>query len=179
MRGYFSIGVEGLSKPINAGNLFRSAHAFGASFVFTIAAEARILRSRADTSRTDDNLPWYNFTSVNEMRLPEDCHLVGVELTDDAIELPSFKHPIKAAYVLGAERSSLSAQLQARCRHMVKIPTSFCINVGTAGAIVMYDRLLNLGRFAERPISTLQKPVQRTAHAHGDPIFRNADPRPK
>ncbi|SVA88482.1 uncharacterized protein METZ01_LOCUS141336, partial [marine metagenome] len=24
MRGYFGIGVEGLSKPMNAGNLFRS-----------------------------------------------------------------------------------------------------------------------------------------------------------
>src|SRR3546814_2552323 len=28
MRGYFGIGVEGISKPMNVGNLFRSAHAF-------------------------------------------------------------------------------------------------------------------------------------------------------
>ena len=26
MRGYFAIGVEGISKPMNVGNLFRSAH---------------------------------------------------------------------------------------------------------------------------------------------------------
>ena len=38
-RGYFAIGVEGISKPVNLGNLPRSAHAFGASFVFTIAAD--------------------------------------------------------------------------------------------------------------------------------------------
>jgi len=38
-RGYFGIGVEGISKPMNAGNLFRTAHAFGASFVFTIGAD--------------------------------------------------------------------------------------------------------------------------------------------
>ena len=37
MRGYFAIGVEGISKPMNLGNLLRSAHAFGASFFFTIA----------------------------------------------------------------------------------------------------------------------------------------------
>ena len=37
MRGYFGIGVENLSKQMNAGSLFRTAHAFGASFVFTIA----------------------------------------------------------------------------------------------------------------------------------------------
>ena len=31
MRGYFGIGVEGISKPMNLGSLFRTAHAFGAS----------------------------------------------------------------------------------------------------------------------------------------------------
>ena len=44
MRGYFGIGVEGINKPFNVGNLFRSAHAFGASFVFTLAATVVNLR---------------------------------------------------------------------------------------------------------------------------------------
>ena len=38
MRGYFAIGVEGISKAMNVGSLFRTAHAFGAGFVFTVAA---------------------------------------------------------------------------------------------------------------------------------------------
>ena len=33
-----------------------------------------------------------------------------------------------------------------------KIPTSFCINVAMAGAIVMYDRVRSLGRFEPRPL---------------------------
>ena len=37
MRGYFGIGVESISKPMNVGNLIRSAHAFGADFFFAIA----------------------------------------------------------------------------------------------------------------------------------------------
>ena len=44
------------------------------------------------------------------------------------------------------------AGLQARCDYTVRIPTSFCINVAVAGAIVMYDRMLTHGRFAERPV---------------------------
>jgi hypothetical protein len=37
MRGYFGIGAaEGICKPINL--LIRSAHAFGASFVFLVDA---------------------------------------------------------------------------------------------------------------------------------------------
>ena len=37
MRGYFGIGVEGVSKPMNAGNLFRTAHGFGAGFGWAMA----------------------------------------------------------------------------------------------------------------------------------------------
>jgi tRNA G18 (ribose-2'-O)-methylase SpoU len=46
-RGYFAIGVEGISKAVNLGNLLRSAHAFGASFVFTIGADDKALEMRS------------------------------------------------------------------------------------------------------------------------------------
>jgi tRNA(Leu) C34 or U34 (ribose-2'-O)-methylase TrmL len=84
--------------------------------------------------------------------LPAGCRLVGVELLDGAIELPSFRHPRCAAYVLGPERGALSADLAARCDYVVRIPTSFCINLAMAGAIVMYDRVRSLGRFPPRPL---------------------------
>ena len=35
-RGYFAMGVEGISKPGNVGNLVRSSHSFGASFFFKL-----------------------------------------------------------------------------------------------------------------------------------------------
>jgi tRNA G18 (ribose-2'-O)-methylase SpoU len=152
MRGYFAIGVEGISKPMNMGNLFRSAHAFGASFVFTIRADARAFNMPSDTSRGAAHLPSFAFSSVPELQLPKGCRLVGVELLDEASELPSFRHPLQAAYVLGPEKGSLSPELVTRCDFVVKIPTRFCVNVGVAGAIVMYDRILALGRFGERPL---------------------------
>ncbi len=141
MRGYFAIGTERLSKPLNFGNLMRSAHAFGASFVFTIAATKEVLRPRSDTSKSVNHLPLYCWNHVDAMQLPRGCKLVGIEFIDDAIDLPQFHHPIAAAYVLGPELGSLSPPLVERCDYLVKIPTTFCINVATAGAIVMYDRL--------------------------------------
>ena len=153
MRGYFGIGVEEISKPMNLGALMRTAHAFGASFFFTVNAAPKLRDAyNADTSRTFDAVPYYPYASVDEVRLPKGCALVGVELTDDAIDLPSFKHPHAAAYVLGRERGSLSDEMQARCAHIVKIPTKFCINVGLAGALVMYDRTLCYGGHAPRPM---------------------------
>ena len=80
MRGYFGIGVEGLSKPMNAGNLFRSAHAFGASFVFTVAASSPFGEGdKSDTSKAASQVPFYNFDSVASVRLPDSCRLVGIE----------------------------------------------------------------------------------------------------
>jgi len=82
MRGYFGIGVEGISKSMNVGSLFRTAHAFGASFVFTIAAQyERAEGERVDTSRAAQSVPLYEFDSVAALRLPSDCTLVGVEIT--------------------------------------------------------------------------------------------------
>jgi tRNA G18 (ribose-2'-O)-methylase SpoU len=86
------------------------------------------------------------------MTLPVGCKLVGIELLDDAIDLPSFRHPMQAAYVLGPEMGSLSPELLKKCDYVVKIPTRFCVNVAMAGAIVMYDRARCLARFADRPL---------------------------
>jgi len=152
-KGYFAIGAERMSKSLNLGNLMRSAHAFGASFTFTVGATYRALEAHADTSKTQLHLPHYNWATLNDIALPGRCKLVGIELLDEAIDLPSFRHPLRAAYVLGPELGSLSPQLLERCDYVVKIPTSFCVNVAMAGAIVMYDRVKSLARFADRPVS--------------------------
>lgn len=153
MRGYFAIGAEEISKPMNLGALMRTAHAFGASFFFTVNAAPKIREAyRSDTSRSFEHLPYYPFACVEDLRLPKGCVLIGVELTDEAVELPRFKHPPAAAYVLGRERGSLSPAMLNLCAHVVKIPTRFSLNVGLAGALVMYDRLICLGGYPPRPL---------------------------
>jgi len=171
-RGYFAIGVEGISKAVNLGNLLRSAHAFGASFVFTIGADAKALEMRSDTSKAATHLPLYHWRSLAELKLPRGCSLVGVEILEDAADLPSFPHPLRAAYVLGPERGALTPELAARCQHLVRIPAAFSLNVATAGAIVMYDRLRSLGRFASRPVAGGAAPEPEAPHVRGGPRKR-------
>ena len=170
MRGYFGIGVEGVSKTGNLGNLFRSAHAFGASFAFTIAPDPRVSLG-TDTSNAHKSVPFFDFTDLDDFRLPKGCQLVGIELTDDAVDLPAFHHPTSAAYVLGPEKGSLSPELLACCDHVVKIPTAFCINVAIAGAIVMYDRLRMTGRFS-RPVTPHGGAEELRRHVHGGRFVR-------
>jgi tRNA(Leu) C34 or U34 (ribose-2'-O)-methylase TrmL len=172
MRGYFGIGVERISKAMNLGALLRSAHAFGASFAFTIDADPRVRQVRyADTSKSGEHLPYYAWPSLEAMVLPRGCQLVGIELTEEAVDLPSFRHPMSAAYILGPERGSLSPEVLALCSHTVRIPTRFCINVSLAGALVMYDRIISRGGFIERPAlpggPSTETPTEPAQKGHG------------
>ena len=153
MRGYFAVGVDGVSKAMNLGNLMRIAHAFDASFFFTINAQTKMNDvEQSDTSHAAGQMPVYRYASAGEFRLPQGCRLVGVEITDDAVELPRFRHPMRAAYVFGSERMSLSEPVLQACEFVVKIPAKFSINVGMAGAIVLYDRMISLGGYPARPV---------------------------
>ncbi len=179
-RGYFGIGAEGASKSANLGALARTAHAFGAAFCFTVGAgwDSRAAR-QADTAQTAAHVPFWRFADVGSLALPQGCVLVGVELLEGATDLPSFRHPLNAAYVLGPERSGLSPAMLARCRHVVRIPTRFALNLAVAGALVLYDRLLQHGRFAERPVGSLGPTVPLpplTQARHGAPRFRRIAP---
>jgi len=173
MRGYFGVGVEGVSKPMNLGNLVRIAHAFDASFFFSVAPRLKLADARSDTSNAQGALPFYSFVHPDEFCLPVGCRMVGVEITDDAVELPRFRHPSRAAYIFGAERYSLSPRMLGLCEFVVKIPTRFSINVGMAGAIVLYDRLINLGGYGARPVTPSGAAADLPAlHNWGAPLAR-------
>ncbi len=155
MRGYFGIGAERISKAMNLGAVLRTGHAFGASFAFTINAHHRAREvNMSDTAKSASHLPLYEWDSLDDLRLPKGCVLVGVELDPHAVELPSFRHPLNAAYLLGPEKGDLSEDAKALCSHIVKIPTKFCVNLSVAAALVMYDRTLSIGGYESRPVGS-------------------------
>ena len=153
MRGYFGVGAERISKAMNLGAVLRTGHAFGASFAFTVAAHHRAREiALSDTSKSAGHIPLYKWANLDEMRLPAGCRMVGVELDPEAVDLPSFRHPLNAAYILGPEKGDLSDEARAACDFLVKIPTKFCVNLSVAAALVMYDRILSLGGYPPRPV---------------------------
>lgn len=176
MRGYYGIGAEKISKPMNMGALIRTAHAFGASFVFTVDERYSSRAGYSDTSHAPDHLPLYQYPDAARLALPEGCELIGIELTEDAVALPTFRHPLRAAYVLGSERGALSPELVRRCAAVVRIPTSFCVNLAVAGAIVLYDRLISMGKFGERPLAFGGAPLPPPTHVRGGIKSRRGRP---
>ncbi len=156
--GYFGIGVLRPKYTKNIGTLWRSAHALGASFIFTIRdrfpPEARrnlvgadpALGHAQDTGPAWRSIPYLTFPSVAELRASVPlCTVVGVELADGAVDLPRFEHPDRAIYLLGSEIDGITAPAAAECDAVVRVPTRGSLNVAVTGAVVLYDRLAKGG----------------------------------
>ena len=156
-RGYCGIGIERPKFVVNLGTLWRSAHCLGADFIFTVGdlihptdryCAGNLTRDEcyrpgpSDTTLAYKHIPFFAYGSVDDLydHLPLGCQVVGVEITDYARALETFCHPERAIYLLGPENGSLSKAAQAMCNHIVKIESSYCLNVASAGTVVLYDR---------------------------------------
>ena len=140
MRGYYSIGIENTKNGMNLGTLWRSAFLFKAAYIFTIGHRYRIQAS--DTVKAYRNIPLYMFDTFTDFykTIPYDCRLIGIELTEEAIEIVNYKHPERCIYLLGAEDNGLSKDALCHCHDILVLPGDMSMNVASAGSIVMYDR---------------------------------------
>jgi len=142
MRGYFGIGIIHGKTEENIGTLLRSAHNFGAAFVFTV--EGRYHRQPTDTTKAHLSIPLFYFDSLADLRahMPQGAALIGVEQDQRARDLPGYCHPEQAVYLLGGEDCGLTEDDRRDCDSIVQVPgTKYCLNVASAGSIVLYDRM--------------------------------------
>ena len=140
MRGYCGIGIVNGKTVANLGTLWRSAYCLGADFIFTIGA--RYSKQSSDTVRAYRHIPLWNFIDFEDFNThrPYGCVLVGIELTDRSKPLGTFCHPERAIYLLGQEDGSLSPQILDKCNHIIQFTSKHCLNVASAGTVVLYDR---------------------------------------
>jgi tRNA(Leu) C34 or U34 (ribose-2'-O)-methylase TrmL len=142
---YFGIGIYQGKHWENVGVLWRGAYQLGASFIFTVGARYR--RRPTDTEQSWQHIPLFQFNTFDEMMsaAPYSAPLVAIE--EGGIPLPSFVHPRRGIYLLGAEDSGLPASILARSHQHVSIPAlrKSSYNVAMAGTLVMYDRMVKRG----------------------------------
>jgi tRNA G18 (ribose-2'-O)-methylase SpoU len=139
--GYFGIGIYQVKRSENVGMLWRSAYQLGASFLFTIGS--RYKPQSDDVYKSWRRVPLFRYDGFDEMvnAAAYSCLLVGVEIGGET--LPTFVHPERAMYILGAEDGGLPHEIAARCHHLISIPAVrvASYNVAVAGTLVMYDRM--------------------------------------
>jgi tRNA(Leu) C34 or U34 (ribose-2'-O)-methylase TrmL len=136
-RGFAAVGLEHPKCAANLGGALRAAHCFGAKLV-AIGGQ-RFQRSITDTTKAYRHVPVVMVRDVLDA-LPFDCVPVGVEFLPDGRPLETYVHPHSAFYVFGPEDGSVRRETLARCRDVIFIPSSLCLNLAAAVNVVLYDR---------------------------------------
>ncbi|GLR72760.1 RNA methyltransferase [Agaribacter marinus] len=145
----FSIGLVNPKAATNVAAILRSAGCFGASSIFytgqrfgyakdnnkDFAQDTQNFRKQIPTVGVDDLLAYK----------PDGAISVVIELVENAIALPEFKHPENAYYIFGPEDGSVSQTLVDEADHVVFIPCRSNLNLAATASVLFYDRLCKLG----------------------------------
>lgn len=136
--GYVGIGVYHPKTETNIGTLIRSAVCFEANFVFTIG---RRYRPQASAVKTDRHIPVFNYQSYEDFlnAKPVKARIIYIDNYEGAKDLSTFCHPEQAIYMLGAEDHGTPRKIIGN-NIVVSITTSHCLNVASAGTVILYDR---------------------------------------
>lgn len=139
--GFYGIGILNSEGETNIGTLWRSAFILGASFIFTIGRKYE--KQSSDVTRAWTKIPLFHYANFDEFRvnLPYATKLIGVEMTETAEPLVTFKHPTRAVYLLGCESTGLPEPVIRECHALVLLPGHFSLNVAVAGSLVACDRV--------------------------------------
>lgn len=142
----------------NVGGAVRAASCFGIPQVWWSGDRVTLDPSRGERLPREERMKGYQrvtlvqFNRVFDQFGPE-VTPVAVELRPNAERLPDFVHPEHALYVFGPEDGSLSKVELMHCHRFVMIPTEhdesgrpFCTNLAAAVYLVLYDRMLKMGR---------------------------------
>lgn len=143
--------------PHNVGQVVRLASAYGIAQVWY--SGERIRQALGDRIPREERMRRYeDVFLVNHpdplarlcAAVPGACP-VAVELRPNAENLVDFIHPASGGpgggapiYVFGPEDGSLPGGLVKRCHRFVVIPSFECLNLATAVATILYDRMAKM-----------------------------------
>lgn len=145
-RGFAALGLYQPKNPANVGSVLRAAGCYGAALVVTQGE--RFKRAATDTLKAWRHIPMLE-TDDLWSSIPYGAVPVAIEFIQSARPLTTFVHPESAFYILGPEDGSIPAALVAKCKHVVYVPTDYCMNLAATANVVLYDRMM---KRADRPI---------------------------
>ncbi len=143
MRGYSCIGLDNPKSTINIGSVFRASKCYGVSFVAISGERAKnnLGSIPTDTQKGIRHIPVLRIKDIHDV-IPFDCVPVAIDIVENSIPLPEYKHPERAMYIFGAEGATLGRRVLSWCKDIVSIPTNGCMNLAATVNVVLYDRML-------------------------------------
>ena len=138
MRGYAAIGLDNPKNNLNVGSAMRAVGVYKASML--AVSGKRIGAGSTDTMKHHKHIPLLHADDIFDL-IPFDCVPVAVDLVEGATSLVDYIHPERAFYIFGAEDATLGERVLSRCRDVVYVPTSGCMNLAATVNVVLYDRM--------------------------------------
>ena len=155
-----SIILENPRFAFNVGMAVRIASCYGLKQVWFTGDRVRLdIDAKKRLPREERIKGYRDVEMINYDRpleqFPEGTVPVAVEVRPNSERLQNFEHPEKAVYVFGPEDSSIHAGLLTYCHRFVVIPTfnGYCLNLATAIATVIWDRMVKLGEVPSEEVS--------------------------
>ena len=129
-----------ISKPINFGNLIRTANAFGVTPIAVGKKDFSRCGANAGT-RLTKVLHFYSLDEACEFVRLQGCSITGVEI--NPLARPVTEHPFSGstAFMMGNEGEGLTTKQIGLCDDLVYIPqfgTAVSLNVNVAAGIVLH-----------------------------------------
>ena len=149
MRGFAAIGLLRPKTPENVGGVLRAAGIYGASMVAIEGMRAPWVKHSTNTAKAHRHLPVLSVDHLLDAR-PYGAQVVVVDLIEGARPLPRFTHPEQAFYLFGPEDGTLGRRHTARAQHVVYVPGESCMNLAAAVNVVLYDRMVKRGEWANK-----------------------------
>lgn len=140
-RGYACIGLFNPKCGANVGGVMRAAGVYAADMVALSGGRPQtLMRWPTDTMKAWRHIPTLMVADLFEV-LPYNCVPVAVDLLPDARPLPAYKHPVRAMYIFGPEDGTLGKAITDRCRDVVMVPGTACMNLAATVNVILYDRM--------------------------------------
>lgn len=147
--GYATVGLWRPKNAVNVGAILRAASAYRASAVVIGRGRTEWIRSHADPQSAWTRIP---VTTTDDLRtaIPFDCRPIAVDLIPGAQPLHTYEHPVRGFYIFGPEDGTLGRDITAWCQDVIYVPTDGSMNLAACVNVVLYDRAVKRGEFADR-----------------------------
>ena len=136
--------LENLRSAFNVGSIFRTADAIGCEKIILSGYTPLPDRKQVQTSAlgSADHVPWLQIADIDQMQLPTNFELIGVETTGASKNLDQFRFQKPCCFVFGNERFGLNKNTLAKCDHLLSIDMNGfknSLNVAVTAGVIGFE----------------------------------------
>lgn len=142
-----TIALYNPKTPANVGAVMRAAGCYAAGAIrYSGERFDKAMKYQTDTNNIKGTVPLtHSDNLLND--LPNAEKIICIELVEGATALTDFEHPSQSStYVFGPEDGSLPQTIIDQADAVVYVPTIGCMNLAATVNVVLYDRLMKMGK---------------------------------